>query len=74
MICLISGNKDEAETWASGQNLSKNEWFFPTGIGDLMSKSNFHVLVIGSAGMNVSTRFFDSIYNLAQQRGKIGRA
>lgn len=73
MICIIAGNYDEALTWASGQNLDKSEWFYPTDIDDLTHKVNFHVIVIGTAGQNVPVSYFNKIYNYAQQRGRINR-
>lgn len=73
MICLIAGNYDEAETYASGQNLSKDEWFYPIDERDLLQKSNFHVLVIGTAGHNVPVSWFNKFYELAQERGRLNR-
>jgi len=73
MICLIAGNKDEALTWASGQNLSPNEWFYPHDEMDLVTRSNFHVLVIGTAGENIPLAWFNTFYALALKRGRIGR-
>lgn len=73
MICIISGNYHEAETWASGQNLSKSEWFYPIDERDLMRYANFHVIVVGSAGQNVPLSWFNQFYGLAQTRGAIGR-
>jgi len=73
MICLIAGDRLEAETWARSQMLARIEWFFPEGEDDLNSRSNFHVLVVGTAGFNVPSSYFNRIYALAQQRGRIGR-
>lgn len=72
-ICILAGNKDEAIKWASGQNLDNEQWFYPRDQSDLIFKFNFHVLVVGTAGMNVPSSYFDKIYSLAQQRGRIGR-
>lgn len=74
MICIIAGNYDEAETWASGQNLAKSEWFYPVDERDLMSRYNFHVIVVGTAGLNIPTLWFNNFYGLAQRRGSIGRS
>lgn len=63
----------EARNWAYGQQLSYDEWFYPKNMEDLKSRSNFHVLVIGTAGLNTPSAFFESVYNLAQTRGKINR-
>lgn len=73
MICIIAGDFHEAETWAHSQLLAKSEWFYPTNEDELIGRSNFHVLVVGTAGFNIPTSYFNKIYNLAQNRGKIGR-
>ena len=73
MICIIAGNLQEAETWARSQFLARNEWFYPEDISDLYYKTNFHVLVIGSAGQNISASYFDQLYAIAQTRGRIDR-
>lgn len=73
MICLLAANHFEAETWARSQFLAKNEWFFPQDEDDLKKRSNFHVLVIGTAGHNVPASYFERVYRLAQERGRINR-
>lgn len=73
MICILAGNYLEAKKWAYGQQLGYEEWFYPANPEDLKHRSNFHVLVIGSAGYNVPDGYFESVYSLAQSRGKIGR-
>lgn len=72
-LCIISGNYQEAKTWASGQMLDDDSWFYPADIFDLERRSNFYVVVIGSAGQNVPPSYFERIFSLARQRGKIGR-
>jgi hypothetical protein len=72
MICLIAAYF-EAETYAHSQFLAKSEWFFPQDEDHLRRMQNFHVLVVGSAGHNVPSSYFDKIFSLAQQRGRIGR-
>ena len=72
-ICLIAGNEEEAYRFAKNQNLSKEQYFYPHNPNDLLFKSNFHVLVIGTAGQNVPSSVFEKIYNLALERGAIGR-
>lgn len=71
MICLIAGNELEAEQWARSQNLERDEWFYPTDPSDLNAKRNFHVIVVGTAGMNVPASYFNKIYNLALTRGRM---
>ena len=73
MICLIAGNYLEAKRWAFGQELSDEEWFFPVDITDLLSRTNFHVLVIGTAGHNVPNSYFERVYQTAKKQGRIGR-
>lgn len=72
-ICLIAGNEYEAYQWARSQYLDKEQWFYPKNPNDLLFHSNFHVIVIGSAGMNFPSSVFEKIYRLALERGKIGR-
>lgn len=73
MICIIAGDYHEAETWAHSQLLARSEWFYPKDEEDLKTRNNFHVFVVGTAGFNIPTNYFNHIYSLAQQRGKIGR-
>lgn len=72
-ICIIAGNYKEAAAFASSQYWSDKQWFFPTDESEIKNKINFHVLVIGSAGENVPPSYFERIYRLARERGKIGR-
>lgn len=72
VICIIAGNEREAWTWARGQLLSKEEWFYPHDVADLMSRENFHVLVVGSVHQMPST-YFERLLNLAKARGKLNR-
>lgn len=73
-LCIIAGDYREAKTWARGQFLDDDSWFFPSDFEDLKARSNFHVIVIGTAGMNVPNGYFNSLYELAQKRGRINRA
>lgn len=72
-ICIIAGNYQEALTWAKGQNLSPEDWFYPVDLDELNIRSNFHVLVVGTAGQNVPVSYFNKFYNLACARGRVGR-
>jgi hypothetical protein len=74
MICIIAGNYLEAQRYAYGQQWDDDEWFYPKDELDLVRRNNFHVLVIGTAGSNVPESYFNSIYNLAKRRGRIGRS
>lgn len=72
-ICLIAGNSEEAYRFARLQNMSPDQWFFPSSPNELLFQSNFHVIVCGTAGMNTPSGIFEKIYQLALERGKIGR-
>lgn len=73
MICIIAGNYREALTYARGMELEPGEWFYPNTPEELLVKENFHVLVVGSAGQNVPPSYFERVYRLAKQRGKVNR-
>lgn len=73
MICIIAGNYLEAERYAAGQLLDDNEWFYPADISELLTKSNFHVLVVGTAGQNVPASYFERVLRTAKTRGRINR-
>lgn len=71
-ICIFAKSETEAKRWASSQNLNNNQFFYPHDINDLLFKSNFHVIVIGISELEGSFSF-EKTYNLALERGKIGR-
>lgn len=71
MLCLIAGNYFEAKRYASAQLLDDDEWFYPSDERDLLSRVDFHVLVIGTAGQNVPASYFERILSLAKLRGKM---
>lgn len=73
MICIIAGNYHEAYTWASGQQLDNREWFYPADLDEIKQRTNFHVVVVGTAGQNVPPNYFEKIFHLARERGRIGR-
>jgi hypothetical protein len=70
MICIIAGNEKEAYQWARGQGLSKDEWFYPYDEAALKTRTDFHVIVVGTAGENVPSGFFEKIYSLAKSQGR----
>ena len=72
-ICLIAENELEAYRWARSQNLDKSQYFYLHSANDLLFKRNFHVITVGAAGQNTPSDIFEKIYNLALERGKIGR-
>lgn len=72
-ICIIAGNYDEALAFAKHQMIPKECWFYPKDERDLLFKSNFYTLVVGTAGQNTPASYFNKIYNLALERGQIGR-
>lgn len=73
MICILAGNYLEAEQWASGQMLEGKEWFYPADDKELLRRTNFHVVVVGTAGQNTPASYFNRILDLAQSRGRINR-
>lgn len=73
-LCIIAGNYLEAKAWARGQLLEDDSWFFPQDEEDLLHHSNFHVLVVGTAGMNTPASYFERILSTAKQRGRINRS
>lgn len=73
MICILAGNYQEAKNWAFGQQLESGEWFYPEEPQVLMRYTNFHVIVTGSAGQNVPPSYFEKVFRLAKQRGRIDR-
>lgn len=71
MICILAGNFNEAKTWAYGQQLDRSEWFYPADEQELLHRTNFHVVVIGTAGQNVPLSYWDKIFELAKSRGRM---
>lgn len=71
MIMVLAGNYMEAKRWAEGQLLEPQEWTYPIDENDIMRYKNFHVVVVGSAGMNVPSSYFERILSLAKQRGRL---
>jgi hypothetical protein len=70
---ILAGNYIEAKTWAYGQQLDDSEWVYPIDISDIRKYTNFHVLVIGTAGHNVPNSYFERVFNLAKHQGRIDR-
>lgn len=71
MICIIAGNELEAKNWAYGQMLQKWEWFYPHDFEDLNRRKDFHVLVVGTAGQNVPSQYFEQFLSKAHERGRM---
>lgn len=72
MICLIATSHTRADNWANNQGLDRSEWFCPQHEDDLLSRTNFHVIVIDSFP-EYRLGWFERIYHIAKQRGSIGR-
>lgn len=70
-ICIFAPNEEEANKWARSQNLDKNQYFYPHDVNDVLFKKNFHVIVVGIG--NISSFAFEKMYNLALEKGKVGR-
>jgi len=73
MICILAGNLVEAQRWARSQFLDDNEWIYPEDEEQLHKMTNFHVVIVGTAGMNVPSSYFDRLLTTAKNRGRIGR-
>jgi len=71
MIAIIAGNYKEAYTWAKGQLLADDEWFFLSDIDDLIGKSNFHVIVTSSVADTISPYRFERLFSLAKKKGRM---
>jgi hypothetical protein len=69
-ICIIAGDEEEARKWAGSQNLNKDQYFFAHSENDILFKTNFHVIAVGTSNI---PSYFEKLYNLALERGKIGR-
>ena len=70
MICILAGNYLEAKRFAQAHCLDDGEWFYPTSPESLLSRTDFHVLVVGTAGENVPKSYFENIFNIAKERGR----
>jgi hypothetical protein len=71
-LCIFAKNETEARKWARSQNLNHDQYFYPHNTNDLMFKTNFHVIVVGISDLEGSFDF-EKTYNLALERGRIGR-
>jgi len=67
-ICLIAETSNQAQRYANSQNLDNNQWFYARNANDLLFHSNFHVIVIGTP-----SKYFEELYKMALERGRIGR-
>lgn len=74
MICLIASSSVKADKWAHTQGLSPNEWFYAVNEASLLTRQNFHVIVVDTEFDIFQAKRFERIYALAKQRGSIGRS
>jgi predicted O-methyltransferase YrrM len=72
MIFIIAGSYGAAKKWAEGQHLDDTEWFSTLDLDDLKRSTNFHVVVLDSAA-ELTPIFFEKVWRIAQQQGRIGR-
>ena len=72
MVCILASSYLNAKRYAFSQMWDDSEWFYPTDISELYSKSNFHVLVTPTAH-NIPEIYFNELYELAKRRGRINR-
>lgn len=73
MICLIASSYINARKWAASQHLEDNEWFYPSDATDLLTKSNFHVIVVEYGLEHISNTTLNYMLNLAKNRGALNR-
>lgn len=74
MICLIASSFPKADKFASTQNFDRSEWFYAENEASLLSRQNFHVIVVDNEFDVFQAKRFESIYFLAKKRGAIGRS
>ena len=72
MIFIIAGSHKQAKQFAKTQMLRDDEWVSTLDLDELRQLSNFHVIVANSA-QELEPSFFEKLFNLALQRGRIGR-
>ena len=53
--------------------LDADEYFFPFDEEELHTRNNYHTVIVGTAGMNVPSSYFDRLLTTAKKRGRIGR-
>lgn len=70
MICLIAGNKIYAKKWARSQNLREDEWFHPESMFELLSRKNFHVIVVPEGIDHITNDQLNRMLTLAWERGR----
>lgn len=74
MILILAGNRLEAERWARAQMLEPSEWTYPEDEDTIHNMTNFHTVIVGTAGMNVPSSYFDRLLTTAKKRGRINRS
>lgn len=72
MICLLAKSYHDAYKFASTQNLSSREWFFPSSELDILKRTNFHVLVVSDYPED-KLESFERMYSVAKRQGAVGR-
>lgn len=53
--------------------LDNDEWFYPIDEDELHTRSGYHTVIVGTAGMNVPSSYFDRLLTTAKKRGRINR-
>ena len=69
MICIIAESRRKATRWAEGQMLREDEWFYPDERNDLLTRKDFHVIVIDPGDM--PNNFLNELLTLAWRRGRM---
>jgi hypothetical protein len=69
MICILAGNKLEAQRFAQTQEWDKSEWFCPLNKTEIMIHKKFHTLVIGTFWNSPVPAYAEDMYRLAKIYG-----
>lgn len=72
MICIIADSYKDAQLWANAQQLESSEWFYPIYESDLYRFRGYHVITLPSSQW-LNIKFFERIFTIAKDRGRIGR-
>lgn len=70
MICLISSSRKNAQSWAAGQNLRDDEWFWPSGAFDIIKRKNFHTILVSQGLEHVTNDWINTMLEYAWKYGR----
>ena len=70
MICLIAASYRYARKFALSQHLNDDEWFWGAAAEEIMSKRNFHTLLVLDGIENVNNQYINTMLELAWKCGR----